>query len=355
MGPKVFISYRREESAGHARSICEAMEKRFGPRNVFMDLEGLRPGEQWGSRIEQTAESCHVLLAIIGPRWANVTGQDGQPRLQDPQDWVRREVETGLRRPDVRVIPVLVGGAQVPDTRDLPDSLEPLFDRQAEHLHEQSWHHDLGRLVGALPAPWGPNLLPGLVVAFAAALLANWLVGELMPIAADESTKAGAIAVSVLRRAESWALVGAALVAWLALAARGPDVRVLRSALGGLCVGALAGAAGGLVDSIPLMLDKDRPGWLSLVALAVTAAIIGALIGRNWAGRRGKVGLALGIAGAALAQALVDSPTSAGAFALRVTLVVGVVLSGLAALDLAARLAGQERRPGLQQPRPHVP
>lgn len=354
MGPKVFISYRHEEAAGHARPIREAMEKRFGPRNVFMDL-GLRPGEHFGSRIEQRAEDCHVLLAIIGPRWGTVTGKDGRPRLQDPDDWVRREVETGLRRPDVRVIPVLVGGAQVPDEGDLPDSLTPLLDRHVAHLNEQSWKHDLERLIGALPAPWGPNLLPGLVVAFAAALLANWLVGELMPLPADQSTKAGAIAVSVLRRAECWALVGAALVAWLALAARGPELRVLVSALGGLCVGALAGAAGALVDAIPLMLDKERPDWLNLVALAVTGAIIGALIGRNWAGRRGMVGLALGIAGAALAQLLVDSSTSPGEFAFRATLVVGIVLSGLAALDLAGRLAAEERRPGLGQPRPRLP
>src|SRR5262245_7147551 len=138
MGPKVFISYRHEEAAGHARPICEAMEKRFGPRNVFMDL-GLRPGEHFGSRIEQRAEDCHVLLAIIGPRWGTVGGKDGRPRLEDPDDWVRREVETGLRRPDVRVIPVLVGGARVPDEADLPDSLTPLLDRHAEHLNEQSW------------------------------------------------------------------------------------------------------------------------------------------------------------------------------------------------------------------------
>jgi hypothetical protein len=354
MGPKVFISYRREEAAGHARPVYEAMVKRYGPRNVFMDLD-LRPGEHWGPRIEQTAEACDVVLAIIGPRWAKVTRDDGTPRLQDPADWVRREVEAGLRRPDVLVVPVLVGDARVPDASELPDSLQPLLGRQAQHLNDQSFNHDLERLVDALPEPWGPNLLPGIVAAFAVALLASWLVGELMPAPADQSTKAEAIAVSVLRRAESWALVAAALVTWLALAARGPEMRILRSALAGLFVGALGGAAGGLVDSIPLMLDQDRPAWLDYVALAVTGAIVGALIGRNWAGRRGTLGLVLGVAGAVLAEAAVDSATNPGQFALRATLIVGLVLGGLATRDLLGRLAAERGQQRMALPRARVP
>src|SRR5204862_6256136 len=95
--PKVFISYRREETAGHAGRLYDVMASRFGDSNVFMDVD-IAPGVDFVNRITQAVDACHVLLVIIGPRWASITNGAATPRLAQPGDFVRLEVEEGLRR-----------------------------------------------------------------------------------------------------------------------------------------------------------------------------------------------------------------------------------------------------------------
>jgi DNA-binding beta-propeller fold protein YncE len=159
--PKVFISYRREETSAHAGRVHDAMVERFGEESVFMDIE-LEPGVDFVERITQAVAACHVLLVVMGPKWATLSNGDSRARLADPQDFVRLEVETALRRDDVRVIPLLVAGAAMPDADDLPDGLRPLTRRQALDLSDVRWRYDIGRLIVALeelldtsPAPPG--------------------------------------------------------------------------------------------------------------------------------------------------------------------------------------------------------
>jgi hypothetical protein len=90
--------------------------------------------------------ACAVLLAVIGPRWLAAEGDAGR-RLDDPQDWVRLEIEAAIER-RVRVIPVLVDGATMPPARDLPPSLQPLARRHAITLHPAT--PDTARLASAL-------------------------------------------------------------------------------------------------------------------------------------------------------------------------------------------------------------
>jgi hypothetical protein len=118
----VFISYRREETAAHTGRLFDSIAARFGERNVFLDVD-MAPGIDFVERINQAVGGCDVLLAVIGPRWATLADDEGHPRLADPEDFVRLEVETALRRRDVTVIPVLVGGAHMPDPDVLPGSV----------------------------------------------------------------------------------------------------------------------------------------------------------------------------------------------------------------------------------------
>src|ERR1043166_2741990 len=110
---KVFICYRREETAAHAGRLYDAMVARFGESNVFMDVD-IAPGVDFVERITKVVSGCLVLIVVMGPRWATAEDEEGQPRLSDPDDFVRLEVETALRRPDVTPIPVLVSGARMP-------------------------------------------------------------------------------------------------------------------------------------------------------------------------------------------------------------------------------------------------
>ncbi len=120
--PRVFISYRREECAAHAGRLYDAMAARFGEGNVFMDVD-MAPGVDFVERITQVVSACQVLILVMGPRWASVTDQQGNMRLEDPDDFVRLELKTALQRPEVTPIPVLVGSARMPRSDDgLPRS-----------------------------------------------------------------------------------------------------------------------------------------------------------------------------------------------------------------------------------------
>jgi hypothetical protein len=147
--PTVFISYRREDSAGHAGRLYDAVAARFGEDKVFMDVE-LAPGIDFVDRITQAVAGCDALLVVIGPRWATVTKEGERPRLSDAEDYVRLEVETGLGRPDLTVIPVLVAGARMPASEDLPESLRGLKRLNAIDLSDARWRYDAGRLVNTL-------------------------------------------------------------------------------------------------------------------------------------------------------------------------------------------------------------
>ena len=107
----------------------------FGDAVVFMDEAAIHPGQEWPREIQEAVLGCRALLLIIGPSW--LTARDAASvtrRLDNPEDWVRREAETGLARPEVAVIPILVNGASMPDSGELPPSLRPLSNREAFRL-----------------------------------------------------------------------------------------------------------------------------------------------------------------------------------------------------------------------------
>jgi hypothetical protein len=147
--PRLFISYRRHDTARHAGRLYDAITERLGAHNVFMDIE-LRPGIDFVEQIGRAVDACDVMLVLVGPRWATLEARDGSPRLADPEDFVRLEVETGLRRPDVAVIPVLVSGARMPEAEHLPQGIRPFTRLKALEISELRWRYDLDRLIDTL-------------------------------------------------------------------------------------------------------------------------------------------------------------------------------------------------------------
>src|ERR1017187_5496007 len=130
MTGKIFISYRREDSAPHALSIAQYLERQFGGDSVFIDVDRIRAGENFVSVLNDRLGLSNVMLTIIGPNWVKTRDSSGKRRLDDPNDWVRMEVASALAK-EIRVIPVLVGGAKLPKVEDLPDDLKSLVKRQA--------------------------------------------------------------------------------------------------------------------------------------------------------------------------------------------------------------------------------
>lgn len=136
----VFISYRRAD-AGWAGRLLERLEDRF---DVFFDTEDIDSGDIFPERIESALAACRVCCVAIGPEW-------GRPRqlrrLADARDWVRHEIVGVLGRPGVRVIPLLLGGAALPEETALPEPLRPLLQRNAYILSHDKWKSDCDELI----------------------------------------------------------------------------------------------------------------------------------------------------------------------------------------------------------------
>ncbi len=134
----------------HAGRLAENLELRAGA-HVFLDIESIPPGVSFPDYIEREIAACDVLLAMIGDDWLTIADADSRPRIADPSDWVHLELAAALDR-GVLTIPVLVEGARMPQTDDLPAPLANLAYRNALELRDSSWRQDVERLIGALPA-----------------------------------------------------------------------------------------------------------------------------------------------------------------------------------------------------------
>ena len=145
---RVFISYRRADSIGHAGRLFDDLEARFGRDHVFMDLSGIDAGENFAAKIDTAIQSCDALVAVIGDEWLTCVEGDVR-RLDRPDDFVRTEIATALQR-NIPVVPVLVEGARMPSADALPVPLRPLAMRHAHELSDARWSYDVERLVQAL-------------------------------------------------------------------------------------------------------------------------------------------------------------------------------------------------------------
>lgn len=144
---KIFISYRREDSAGYSGRLADRLALTFGDRQIFRDFEDINPGQNFAESIQAGLSGADVFLVVIGPRWLQVTDHNGRRRLDNAEDFVRLEIETALQR-DIQIIPILVNGAKMPRTADLPTSLTTLIYRQALELSDSRWEQDVGKLIG---------------------------------------------------------------------------------------------------------------------------------------------------------------------------------------------------------------
>jgi hypothetical protein len=147
---KIFISYRRDDSAGYAGRLYDYLDAHFGPRKVFMDIDTIEPGDDFRKVVQNAVGTCDVVVVMIGRQWLTVADSQGARRLDDPQDWVRIEVAGALANPNVRVIPVLVHDASMPREKDLPEDLRELSYRNALELSDSRFQHDAKRLAEAI-------------------------------------------------------------------------------------------------------------------------------------------------------------------------------------------------------------
>ena len=152
--PAIFISYRRGDAEGEAGRLFDDLTAQFGGKAIFMDVMDIKPGRDFRKVIDENVSSCGVLLAIIGKGWINARDDAGRRRLDDPQDFVRLETASALKR-DIPVIPVLVHGASMPLAEQLPEELKELAYRNAVELTHARWESDVQVLIKGLSGDVG--------------------------------------------------------------------------------------------------------------------------------------------------------------------------------------------------------
>jgi hypothetical protein len=201
----IFISYRREDSGGHAGRLCDRLTARFGGDRVFMDIQDIHPGQNFATSIEDTIATCDCVIAVIGPRWLETVKE----RADSSDDFVRHEIGAALKR-RVMIVPVLVGGARMPAAADLPPELAELSFLNALEIRDERFDRDVVELetflsstlhVGAKSASGSrTRLVRGAAIALLVAVLAvgGYLLFRTPAKVAEQSAPAPSVTASTI-------------------------------------------------------------------------------------------------------------------------------------------------------------
>jgi tetratricopeptide (TPR) repeat protein len=158
--PKVFISYRRDDSAYAAHAIYGKLENLFGPTSIVFDVDTIPLEINFAEYIEEQVSSCDVMLAIIGDKWLDSREGDGSRRIDNPNDFVRIEIQSAIQR-NIPLVPVLVGQASIPPEDKLPEPIKSLRWRNAAELRTgRDFQNHLEMLVKGLDATFTDTGLP---------------------------------------------------------------------------------------------------------------------------------------------------------------------------------------------------
>ena len=154
---KIFISYRREETAGEARALFNTLVARLGESSVFMDVDSVALGRDFRQVLQESLASCDLVLVIIGRDWLDAKSGSGQRRIEDPEDFVHLEIGVALKR-NIPITPVLVQRAEMPTAQHLPQGIKDFAYRNGFELSHNRWESDVQELlkrlgVGKQPVP----------------------------------------------------------------------------------------------------------------------------------------------------------------------------------------------------------
>lgn len=246
---RIFINYRREDSAGFAGRLADSLGAWFGPERVFRDVSGIDYGADFEAAIEGKLGESGAIVVVIGERWIGAVHADGTRRLDDPHDYVSREISVALTN-GVAVVPVLIGGAAMPRPEELPEALRDLARRNAITVSDERWSFDVERLAKVLAID-----VPG-SVAQRRLDRAKWLSLTLIVASA-------AISVALFCRAVlAWAPPGGGLRAagYIPLIAAAPFIAMLV-------------AATLTVNALPAMAPRERRFGLAAVAVAAAGTL----------------------------------------------------------------------------------
>ena len=177
--PKLFISYRREDSVAYAGRLYDHLGQHFGADQVFMDIGQIPLGEDFVNVLDARVQGSDVVIALIGPKWLEVRNEQGR-RLDQADDFVGHELAAALEQ-GKRVIPVLVGGSKMPNARELPLAIGRLARCQAHTVDDTRFEYDIDALIRFIERR--PSLLGQFVQLANAERFRRWRQGSTLSIA----------------------------------------------------------------------------------------------------------------------------------------------------------------------------
>ena len=171
----IFISYRRDDSSGHAGRLRDRLRAEFGPESIFTDVDSIPWGQDFVEAVKEAIGRSQVLLVVIGRGWVS-------PRLNEPDDVVRLEITLALER-RIPIIPILVQDAEMPSRKELPPEVAPIAHRNAIEASDIRWDYDTGRIIEAVRTLSGSARSVVSPSTPAARHVVSWLVGQRRRIA----------------------------------------------------------------------------------------------------------------------------------------------------------------------------
>lgn len=150
--PLIFLSYRRRDSKPITRHIHSKLAETYGSDTIFLDEKSIPGGADIRDHIRETLSQCAVVLPVIASGWlSSITSFGFEPdSWEQPNDWVRMELEEALANNLTKVMPLLIDGIDMPRADLLPDGLKPLTYRNGFHFSSEAFNEDMPRLIREL-------------------------------------------------------------------------------------------------------------------------------------------------------------------------------------------------------------
>lgn len=155
---KVFISYRQDDTWELADHVHSELCREFGTDRVYLDRRNRQPGTDFRDRFTEALGSTAAMVVLIGRNWNPQQRANGRRGLDNPDDYVRWEISTGLRA-RIPIIPVLVEETPMPDPRSLPEDIRAVTFRERVDYHRIGGEYAIEEILDAVrPHLLGPSI-----------------------------------------------------------------------------------------------------------------------------------------------------------------------------------------------------
>lgn len=227
MRKRIFLSYRRNDSAGQTGRLKDILVEKLGDDCVFLDVDNIPLGTNFVEKLTQEVSSCTLLLVVIGSQWLSIQDASGRRRVDNPCDPVRIEVATALQG-HISVVPILLDGTEMPLADSLPENMKALVVHHGIEINHTTFRSDVERLVRGLKPSFGDarrlSTFEVLLFSFCA-----WLLSGLLAIAIEVAC-IGVVASlpSSAPSAATWILTIVAIAITLVIALAGPPIAAMR-------------------------------------------------------------------------------------------------------------------------------